>query len=111
MSWKWVLALGVAGLLAIGVFAACGDDDDDNDSGSTGDDDAAGCTQDSLCEMAVECGIGYDTVEECLEAAEAGVADCADAAGLLSCNCDCGDAYDTCEDWSNCGTDCWETYC
>ncbi|MCZ7585290.1 MAG: hypothetical protein M5R36_19215 [Deltaproteobacteria bacterium] len=105
------------------VIVACGDDDDDDDDDDADDDteemdddaddddddDAAGCGPEDLCANAVTCGF-FTSVDECTPWYE-NTANCADMAGYIDCNCDCLDANEVCQDWIDCGTECFNTLC
>ncbi|HPM77778.1 MAG TPA: hypothetical protein PK961_11840 [bacterium] len=120
--WLWfILMMSVIALT--GSIIACGDDDDDDDDDAAdddddaGDDDAAGdddddaCSAENMCAFSVDCGLGYDSVEDCLAQSEAAMAGCTDADGYVACTCDCFLTDPTCTEYLACGMECYGTYC
>ncbi len=115
--WKSTFWMILLCLLSLSLCIACGDDDDDDsddgDDDSGGDDDNGGdCTQETLCELVVNCGVGdYANVEECI-AQQDQAPDSCDIDAILACSCDCMDQYpNDCTQLMECGGECWETYC
>lgn len=107
--WTIVLAAACVAPVALGCS---GDDDDDSGDDTTdddvSDDDGGACTQQTLCDYAVQCGY-YDSADQCMSDANG---DCADLAAQTECSCACLDASNECDSGSfECGAACVEAHC
>ncbi len=121
-SMPWYILLAAL-CLSLGFVVACsGDDDDDDDAVSdddaaddddvAGDDDAASeCAAEEMCQFSVDCGLGYNSLEECLAESEAELASCADPDSFTDCVCDCFLGGPTCVEYLNCGVSCFGQFC
>ncbi|MDP8223619.1 MAG: hypothetical protein P9L99_09685 [Candidatus Lernaella stagnicola] len=102
--WKYTLLLCVSLVLALSMFAACGDDDDDDDGGGGGYTCADACSviyDDCGAVLAVD---GYTLSEaECVEG-------CNDEGGIGSCETACLDTYaedEDCDAFADCAYNCF----
>lgn len=128
---KWLLMACLLIALVFYLAPTCGDDDDDNnddedddnetddddatgdDDDATGDDDDSGdaCSGEALCEFVVSCNLGFETVDECMDASDAELQNCANPDNYVECICACYLSDLSCMDYSTCGYQCYVELC
>jgi hypothetical protein len=109
----WLCLAGLA-LACSALTFACDDDDDDGNAAPADDDDnyelPPECPAENLCQLAVDCEL-VETIQECLDEADALAGQCADANGYGVCICDCFLEDPNCGEYVNCGVLCADVYC